>query len=281
MAAAIARPTPVLPEVGSTIVPPGRSFPSRSAASIIGSPIRSFTEPPGFRYSSFARIWAPPRGLSLSRRTIGVRPTSSRTDGYSPATSGSVDHLSALEDPMNITIIGRGNVGGGLGRLWQEAGHTVNPLGREGGDGSDADVVVVAVPSGAIADALGKVTGIEGKVTIDATNAYGGRNEQFESLAHEVKSIVGGPTAKSFNLNFANLYDEIGAQRMPPSNLYCAEDEAREVTERLIRDAGYDPVYAGGLDKARMLEEHLALLFAVNQAGLGRFFYRYAPPGKL
>ena len=53
------------------------------------------------------------------------------------------------------------------------------------------------------------------------------------------------------------------------------------MTERLIRDAGYDPVYAGGLDKARMLEEHLALLFAVNQAGLGRFFYRYAPPGKL
>jgi hypothetical protein len=31
------------------------------------------------------------------------------------------------------------------------------------------------------------VTGIEGKVTIDATNAFHGRNEVFESLAHEVK----------------------------------------------------------------------------------------------
>jgi predicted dinucleotide-binding enzyme len=178
-------------------------------------------------------------------------------------------------------VIGRGNVGGGLARKWRDAGHDVQELGRDGGDASGADVILVAVPSPQIADALGKVAGIEGKTTIDATNAFGGRNEEFESLAHEVKAIVGGPTAKSFSLNFANIYDEVGAQRVPPSNLYCAEDEAREVTEQLIRDAGYDPVYAGGLDKARMLEEHLALLFAVNQAGLGPFFYRMAPPGEL
>src|SRR5919109_4765830 len=98
---------------------------------------------------------------------------------------------------MKITVLGRGNVGGGLARLWERAGHDVTALGSDGGDASDADVVVVAVPSGAIADALGKVSGIEGKVTIDATNAPGQRNEDFESLAHQVKSIVGGPTAKS------------------------------------------------------------------------------------
>jgi len=182
---------------------------------------------------------------------------------------------------VKITVIGRGDVGGGLARRWRDAGHEVQEIGRDGGDASGADVLLVAVPSAEIANALGKVTGIEGKLTIDATNAYGGRNEEFESLAHEVKSIVGGPTAKSFNLNFANLYDEIGAQRVPPSSLYCAEDEAREVTERLIRDAGYDPVNAGGLEQARMLEDHLALLFAVNQAGLGPFFVRYASPGEL
>jgi 8-hydroxy-5-deazaflavin:NADPH oxidoreductase len=182
---------------------------------------------------------------------------------------------------MKITVLGRGNVGGGLARLWREAGHEVQELGRDGGDASEADVLLVAVPGPEIASALGGVTGIEGKVTIDATNAVRGRNEEFESLAHEVKSIVGGPTAKSFNLNFANVYDEIGNQRVRPSNLYCAEDEARGVTEQLIRDAGYDPVYAGGLDRARMLEDHLELLFAVNQAGLGPFFVRYAKPGAL
>jgi predicted dinucleotide-binding enzyme len=182
---------------------------------------------------------------------------------------------------MKITVLGRGNVGGGLARLWREAGHEVQELGRDGGDASEADVLLVAVPGPEIASALGGVTGIEGKVTIDATNAVRGRNEEFESLAHEVKSIVGGPTAKSFNLNFANVYDEIGNQRVRPSNLYCAEDDAREATEQLIRDAGYDPVYAGGLDRARMLEDHLELLFAVNQAGLGPFFVRYAKPGAL
>ena len=76
----------------------------------------------------------------------------------------------------------------------------------EGGDASAGDVLLVAVPSGSIAEALGNVSGITGKVTIDATNAFGGRKEGFESLAHEVKAIVGGPTAKSFNLNFADIY---------------------------------------------------------------------------
>ena len=182
---------------------------------------------------------------------------------------------------MRITVIGRGNVGGGLAGKWREAGHEVQEVGRDGGDASDADVLLVAVPAGEIANALGAVAGIDGKLTIDATNAVRGRNEEFESLAHQVRSIVGGPTAKSFNLNFANIYDEIGAQRVRPSNLFCAEDEAREVKEQLIRDAGYDPVYAGGLDRARMLEDHLDLLFAVNQAGLGPFFVRYGPPGEL
>src|SRR5207244_8803134 len=117
-------------------------------------------------------------------------------------------------------------------------------------DASGADAVLVAVPSGAIADALGKVTGLEGKIVLDATNAFAGRDEQFPSLAHEVKSITGGPVAKAFNLNFARLYDKIDEQPERPGMLYAADDEAREVTERLIRDAGSDPGAAGGLANA-------------------------------
>jgi 8-hydroxy-5-deazaflavin:NADPH oxidoreductase len=182
---------------------------------------------------------------------------------------------------VKITAIGKGNVGGGLADRWEKAGHTVTRLGSEGGDASDADAVFVAVPGGAIAEALGKVTGLEGKVVIDATNAFGGRNEEFESLAHEVKSISGGPVAKSFNLNFARLYDEIDAQRDRPGNLFAADDEAREVAEQLITDAGFVPIYAGGLENARLLEDHLRLMMAVNNGGLGQFFYRYAKPGEL
>ena len=178
---------------------------------------------------------------------------------------------------MNITTIGKGNIGGGLAKLWENAGHNVTMLGSEGGDASDADVVLVAVPSGAIADALAKVSGIEGKIAIDATNAFAGRNEQYESLADEVKAHTNGPVAKAFNANFALLYDEIGNQRTRPSCLYAADDDARDVTEQLIRDAGYDPVSVGGLENARALEDFVPGLLGK----IGRVFYRFAPPGEL
>jgi predicted dinucleotide-binding enzyme len=174
---------------------------------------------------------------------------------------------------MNITVIGRGNVGGGLAARWRRAGHDVQELGKDGGDASSAEAVLLAVPSNAIADALGKVSGLEGKVVVDATNAFGGRNEQFPSLAHEVKSIVGGPVAKSFNLNFARLYDQIDDQPERSGNLYAADDEAREIVEQLSRDAGYEPVYAGDLDKARALEDFLGPL-----AADGPRFYRFWKP---
>jgi predicted dinucleotide-binding enzyme len=182
---------------------------------------------------------------------------------------------------MNIAVIGRGNVGGGLARLWQQAGHDVTTFGKDGGDAGAAEVIVVAVPSGSIAEALASVSGIAGKPAIDATNAYTGRNEAFESLAAEVKSIAGGPTAKAFNANFANLYDRIGEQRARPSCLYCSDEEAREITEQLIRDAGYEPVSVGGLEQARPLEDFLGVIMGVNQAGMGPFFYRIAKPGEL
>ncbi len=180
---------------------------------------------------------------------------------------------------MNITTIGKGNIGGGLAKLWEQAGHTVTTLGREGGDASGADVVLVAVPGGAASDALAKVTGLEGKIAIDTENAFAGRNEQYESFAHEVKAHTNGPVAKAFNANFAALYDEIGNQRVRPSCLYAADDDAREVTEQLIRDAGYEPVSLGGIENARALEDFVPGVF--GKIELGRTFYRFAPPGEL
>jgi predicted dinucleotide-binding enzyme len=178
---------------------------------------------------------------------------------------------------MNIATIGRGNIGGGLARLWEQAGHTVTTLGSDGGDVSEADVVLVAVPSGVVSEALGKVTGLEGKIAIDTANAFTGRNEEYESFAHEVKAHTNGPVAKAFNANFAALYEQISEQRLRPSCLYAADDEAREVTEQLIRDAGYDPVSLGGIENARALEDFVAGVLGK----IGRVFYRFAPPGEL
>src|ERR671926_109770 len=107
---------------------------------------------------------------------------------------------------MKIATIGKGNVGGGLANLWRNAGHDVDENGKEGGDVSDADGVVV-----------------------DATNHFQGERPDFPSLAHQVKSITGGPVAKAFNLNFASAYDRVAGQEPRPGNLYCADAEAREV----------------------------------------------------
>ena len=183
---------------------------------------------------------------------------------------------------MKIAVVGRGNVGGGLADLWERAGHEVTRIGREGGDVSDAEAVVVAVPGGAIAEALDNVQGLEGKTVIDATNlANVDPPAGFSSNAEFVKSRTNGPTAKSFNINFAALYDRIGEAGSTPSNLWCGDEEARQVVEQLNRDAGYEPVYAGPLENAAAQENFLKLMFAINQGGMGRFFYRIAPPDQL
>ena len=182
---------------------------------------------------------------------------------------------------MRIAVIGKGNVGGGLADLWERAGHELTRIGREGGDASQADAVLIAVPGGAVKEALDSVHGVDGKVTIDATNLIGAAPpDGYGSNAEFVKSRTGGPTAKSFNINFAALYDQIAGARERPGNIWCGDEEARNVVEQLNRDAGYEPIYAGGLENAGLQESFVPLVFAINQGGLGAFFYRMAPPDR-
>ena len=117
---------------------------------------------------------------------------------------------------MRITVVGKGNVGGGLARRWEIAGHDVTALGRAGGDATGADVVLVAIPSAVIADGLARVSGLGGQVTIDATNIFGPYPAGYDALAQQVKSIIRGPTAKAFNTNFAALYDRVDAEPGAP-----------------------------------------------------------------
>lgn len=182
---------------------------------------------------------------------------------------------------MKVAVVGRGNVGGGLADLWERAGHEVRRIGREGGDVSDAEAVVVAVPGSAIAEALDNVQGIEGKTVIDATNLFGAEPPAgFSSNAEYVKSRTNGPTAKSFNTNFAALYDRIGEAGSTPSNMWSGDEEARQVVEQLSRDAGYEPVCAGALENAAAQENFVKLTSGISR-GMGPFLYRMAPPEQL
>ena len=182
---------------------------------------------------------------------------------------------------MKVAVVGKGNVGGGLADRWESAGHEVTRIGKDGGDVSDAEAVLIAVPGGSLAEVFETVSGWDGKTVIDATNLIGAEPpDGFSSNAEFVKSKTNGPTAKSFNLNFARLYDQLDQVGTRPSNIWSGDDEARETVEQLNRDAGYDPISAGGLDKAGLQEQGIGLLFAISQAS-GPFFYRMASPDEL
>jgi 8-hydroxy-5-deazaflavin:NADPH oxidoreductase len=182
---------------------------------------------------------------------------------------------------MKIAVVGKGNVGGGLADRWERAGHEVSRIGKDGGDVAGADVVLIAVPGGSLPEVFETVSGWDGKTVIDATNLIGAQPpDGFSSNTEFVKSKTNGPTAKSFNLNFARLYDQLDSAQSRPSNIWSGDEEARDVVEQLNRDAGYDPVYAGGLDKTAVQEQGIALIFAISQAS-GPYFYRMAPPDEL
>lgn len=184
---------------------------------------------------------------------------------------------------MKIATIGRGNIGGGLADLWEKAGHEVTRIGHEGGDASEADVVLVAVPGDAVEKALGSVTGLEGKTVIDATNLYGGAVAPagHASNAEYIKSVTGGPTAKAWNINFASLYDQVADASSPPGDLWCGDEEARDAVETLHRDAGFAPICAGSLANASKQEAMLDIVFGiVKEGGMGQFFYKFAPPSE-
>ena len=99
------------------IVPPGRSRPSRSAASTSRIATRSLIEPPGLKYSSFATSCGlTPAPMRLSR-TSGVSPTVSRIESLMSAWEPVADELIRLTigngaprrdmrvDPINSPVV--------------------------------------------------------------------------------------------------------------------------------------------------------------------------------
>jgi hypothetical protein len=78
-AATYARPMPVFPLVGSTMIIPSRSTPRAMASSIIAAPIRSFTELYGLYPSCFTTIRPGSPFPSRLSRMSGVLPIVSVT----------------------------------------------------------------------------------------------------------------------------------------------------------------------------------------------------------
>lgn len=181
---------------------------------------------------------------------------------------------------MKITTLGRGSIGGTLGRLWTKAGHDVTMLGQDGGDASDADVVLIAVPGAAVPDALTRVTGLQGKIVLDATNRMSADPPAgHASIAEYIKAQTGGPTAKVFNLNFGKLYEQAADTSPRPGNIWVGDNDARAAVEQLTRDIGMEPLNGGALELASVQESFGVMLMGiVADSNAGLLYYRFAPP---
>ncbi|MEU3617476.1 NAD(P)-binding domain-containing protein [Streptomyces sp. NPDC006872] len=191
---------------------------------------------------------------------------------------------------MRIGILGTGSMADALGGQWARAGHEVRAGGRAGGLREAAefgtDAVLLALPYAAVADVVGGLADVlRGRVLIDCTNPVG---EGFALLT------AGGPTAaqriadaasaahvvKAFNLCHSGVWRLASPvfDGRPLAVPLCGDSEpALDVVRRLVRDVGCEPLNAGGLDRAGLLEATAALLIGL-WVGEGADAQAIAPP---
>jgi 8-hydroxy-5-deazaflavin:NADPH oxidoreductase len=203
---------------------------------------------------------------------------------------------------MNVTIIGSGNMGRGIGTRAVAGGHSVtfvdaNPETAEKtaadvkasakngakvstaslGDAVLGDVVVLAVWYGTnieIAKQLGAK--LAGKVVVDIANplnsTYDGLATAPDSSSAEdlAKAIYpGAKVVKAFNTTFAGtlLAGESAGQKL---DVFIAGDDAdaKSKVAQLVTDGGMRAVDTGPLHRARQIEG-MQLLHIVLQGALG------------
>lgn len=201
---------------------------------------------------------------------------------------------------MKIGIVGAGNVGGTLGRLWAGQGHDVmfgvrdvqspkvqallQATGSKARAGSVAEaaafgeVVFLAVPWSAAKDAVRASGDLGGRTLVDCTNpllpglaglSVGHTTSGAEEIA---RWAVGAKVMKAFNTTGVETManPQFGAQQA--SMFVCGDDAgAKSAVMELGEEIGFDMIDAGPLVNARLLEP-LAMLWiylAVRQ-GMGR-----------
>ena len=194
---------------------------------------------------------------------------------------------------MNVTIIGAGNMGRGIGTRLIAGGHKVtfvdaNPetaqkaaadLKAESAtlDAPLGDVVVLAVWYGTnieIAKQLGNK--LAGKVVVDIANPL---NSTYDGLATAADSssaedlakalVAGAKVVKAFNTTYAGtlVAGEVAGQKL---DVFIAGDDAdaKAKVAQLVTDGGMRAIDAGPLHRARQIEG-MQLLHIVLQGTLG------------
>lgn len=181
-----------------------------------------------------------------------------------------------------IGLIGSGNVGSNLGRVWAAKGYEVMFSSRDieadrrlaaqvgararAGTPAEAaafgDVLLFAVPYGALPE-LGRTLGaaLRGKVVIDASNPFPQRDGE---IANEARAQGAGLVSARLlpGARIVRAFNAVGAARMGAMHetpgrvgMPMAGDDAQaiEVASQLIRDIGFEPVLVGGLAMGKYL----------------------------
>ena len=178
---------------------------------------------------------------------------------------------------MQVTIIGAGNMGRGIGTRLVAGGNDVKVRGAAG-DPLDGDVVVLAIwyePARSVVEQYGDQ--LDGTVVVDITNPVD--TDSFDGLvtpadssaAEELAQLApdGARFVKAFNTTFAGTLVD-GQVSGQPLDVFIAGDDAdaKETVAELARGGGLNPIDTGPLRRARELER-LGFLHMALQDGLG------------
>jgi predicted dinucleotide-binding enzyme len=182
---------------------------------------------------------------------------------------------------VRLAIVGAGRIGGNTARLWSRAGHDVlicfsrhpDQLAARAAELGDhvaaaspahavehADVVMLAVPWGAIDQALEEVGPLAGKVVLDATNQFGaGPKPADGQTAAEFNSarMPGARYVRGFNTLTSGFQAE-ASNRVADDRavLFICGDypAAKDTVAKLIEDAGFAAVDLGPSAHAGAME---------------------------
>jgi 8-hydroxy-5-deazaflavin:NADPH oxidoreductase len=193
---------------------------------------------------------------------------------------------------MRIGILGTGGMADALGTRWRQAGHEVLAGSRSAGGVREAaefgtDAVLLALPYAAAADVVaGLATALRGRVLIDCTNPVGGPDFGLltaDGPSAAARIAAAAPSAhvvKAFNLCHEDVWRLTPPvfDGRPLAVPLCGDDEAAlSVVRHLVRDLGCEPLNAGRLDRAGLLEATAALLIGL-WVGQGADAQAIAPP---
>ncbi|HEV7963774.1 MAG TPA: prephenate dehydrogenase/arogenate dehydrogenase family protein [Actinoplanes sp.] len=189
---------------------------------------------------------------------------------------------------MRVAIIGVGNVGSALARACKAAGHTVvlssrNPdhaekiadeLGVAAAGSNteavrDTDMVVLAVPSKAVASVLDDIADlIVGEILVDPTNSTDPEVIRHASASLSEAMVLLAPgvrVVKAFNTVFASRLNDPVIDGIALDGFYAGDDPAaKEAVAQLLATMGFRPIDTGELLTARTLELMAYLNITLN-----------------